>query len=104
MSNAFLLYKFHEPALVKAFEQSKFLPEVHPITHSDMIATGGTMHSSRVKVSFTARSGPFVRAYIYIPGSLIAEQAHLTDDEKAAVEQWLHVIEASLKQGTNHKV
>ena len=104
MSNTFLFYKSHEPSLLKAFEKSRFLPEVLSITQSDMIATGCAVYESRIKLSFTARSGQFLRIYIYIPGSVITEQHHLTRDEKAALQLWLEVTEASLKEGTNDKV
>jgi hypothetical protein len=107
MSNAYLFYKSYEPSLVKAFEQSNFLPEVHPITHSDMIATGGSIHTSRIKLSFTAKTGPFIRMYIYIPGSNITEQHNLSENEQSAIELWLnsiHVTEASLKQRSNNKI
>ena len=103
----YLMYKSHEPSLIKAFESSKFLPEIDVITYSDMIATGGTIHTSRVKLSFTAKTGNFTRHYMYIPGSLLTEQHYLSDDEKAALEMWLnsiHLAEASLKQRSNNKV
>ena len=107
MNMSDLTYKMHEPALLNAFEKSKFRPEVDVVTYSDMIATGGVMYSSRVKLSFTTKSDPFMRCYMYIPGSLISEQHYLSEDEKAAVEMWInsvHLAEASLKQRSNNKV
>lgn len=91
-------YKSHEQRLVDAFKASNFLPEVLPITHSDMIATGGAAHPSHVKLSFLAKKGPFMRYYMYIPGSLVSEQHHLNDEEKTVVTQWLDSVEASLKE------
>jgi hypothetical protein len=91
-------YMAHEQSLVDAFKDSNFAPEVLPITHSDMIATGGAAHPSRVKLSFLAKKGAFLRYYMYIPGSLASEQHHLNDEEKAALTQWLDSVEASIKK------
>jgi hypothetical protein len=93
MNTPYLSYKSCEPALLKAFETSKLRPEVDVITFSDMIATGGEMHSSRLKLSFTTKTGNFIRYYMYIPGSLLAEQHYLSDEEKSAVDLWLKSID-----------
>ena len=93
MSIPYLTYKSHEPSLIKAFESSKFAPEVDVITYSDMIATGSTIHSSRVKLSFTVKTGRFTRHYMYIPGSVITEQYYLSEDEQSAVTLWLNSID-----------
>jgi hypothetical protein len=97
-------YKAHEQSLVDAFKASNFAPEVLPITHSDMIATGGAAHPCHVKLSFVAKKGQFMRYYMYIPGSLVSEQHHLNDEEKAAVAHWLDVVQASLKERADHKI
>lgn len=89
MSIPFLLYKSCEPALIKAFAASKFRPEVDAITYSDMIATGGEMHTSRVKLTFTAKTGNYTKHYMYIPGSFASEQKYLSEEEQTAVDLWL---------------
>jgi hypothetical protein len=107
MNFPYLLYKSHEPALIKAFDASNLYPEVDSITHSDMIATGGTIHSSRVKISFTAKKGLFIRYYMYIPGSDVSKQNYLSKDEKAVVQAWLDTIhnsETSVKKAADNKV
>jgi hypothetical protein len=98
------IYISHQQSLIDAFKASNFLPEVLPITHSDMIATGGAAHPSHVKLSFLAKKGAFARYYMYVPGSVISEQHHLNEQEKAAVTQWLALVEASLKEGTNNEI
>jgi hypothetical protein len=97
MSSAYLLYKSHEPALMSAFKSSIYQPEVEAITYSDMISTGCGLHTSRIKLSFTAKTGPYVRFYMYIPGSLVSELLHLNDDEKSAVTMWLNSVEIDTK-------
>jgi hypothetical protein len=91
MSLPYLVYKSSEPALVQAFAASgsAFYPQVDDITYSDMIATGGEMYSSRVKLSFTAKTGNFTRYSMYVPGSLLSEQKYLNSAEQSAVELWL---------------
>jgi hypothetical protein len=86
------MYKARESELVEAFKLSAWQPHVEEITHSDMIATGGSAHASRTKISFTRKLGPFIRVNMYVPGSLLSEQYHLTDDEKAAVAQWINSL------------
>jgi hypothetical protein len=103
----YLLYKSHEPTLVKAFEESGFLPEIDSVTHSDIISNGSDTYTSRVKISFTKKSGTFMRAYMYIPGSMLSKQAYLSDSEKTAVEFWLQSVkdsEASFKESRDNKV
>ena len=51
------------------------------------------MHSSRIKLSFTSKTGPFVRFFMYIPGSLVSELLHLNDAEMTAVRMWLNSVE-----------
>ena len=105
--NMYLLYKSHEPSLVKAFEESGFLPEIDSVTHSDIISNGSDTYTSRVKISFTKKSGTFMRAYMYIPGSILSKQAYLSDSEKTAVEAWLQSVEraeASFKESRDNKV
>ena len=107
MSIPYLLYKSYEPALIEAFKDTQWLPEIEPITHSDMLTTGGTMYSSRVKISFLRRTGEFMRFFLYIPGSRISEQLNLTQDEQGLVVQWLNSIdlmESASKQRTNNKI
>jgi len=111
MSIPYLLYKSHEPALMRAFYSSVYEPSVEPITHSDMITTGGGIYNSRIKLSFTAKTGPFLRFYMYIPGSVISELLHLSEEEKTAVSMWLNAVEIegtstkdTLKKATNNKV
>ena len=89
----YLIYKSAEPALVKAFEASAFRPEVDAITYSDMIATGGEMYSSRVKLTFTAKAGNYTKHYMYIPGSLVSEQKYLTKEEQSAIDLWLNSLD-----------
>ena len=103
----YLLYKSHEPSLVKAFEESGLLPEVDSVTHSDIISNGSDTYTSRVKISFTKKSGTFMRAYMYIPGSMLSKQAYLNNSEKTAVEAWLESVkdaEAPFKKTTDNKV
>lgn len=112
MSNAYLMYKSYEPGLVAAFSGSVYKPEVEPITHSDMIATGATMYNSRVKISFLLKKGNYTKFFMYIPGSSLEEQNHLSNDEKEAVALWLNSVhmneesftKGSSKEGTNNKV
>lgn len=78
-------------ALLQAFETSNWLPAVEPVTQSDMIATGWSS-PTRIRLTFTAKKGPFVRINMYIPGSLISELYHLNDNEKAAVVQWINSL------------
>jgi len=110
MSVPYLLYKSHEPALIAAFKDSMYYPQVEAFTYSDMVSTGGGLYTSRIKLSFTAKTGPFVRFYMYIPGSLISEVLHLTEDERAAVTMWINSVEIdtpsknALKQRTDDKI
>jgi hypothetical protein len=111
MSIPYLLYKSHEPALMNAFQGSLYTPQVEAVTYSDMVSTGGGLYSSRVKLSFTAKRGPYVRFYMYIPGSLVSELLHLTEEERAAVAAWIQSVEtedslckSALKQRANNKV
>ena len=112
MSTPYLLYKSHEPALVAAFSRSVYRPEVEPITHSDMITTGGTMYIARIKISFTLKKGNYTKFFMYIPGSSVEEQHHLNDDDREAVAVWLntvHMNDASRvkntpEQGTQDKI
>lgn len=93
MSVPYLAYKSSEPALIKAFEGSAFRPEVDMITYSDMIATGGEMYTSRVKLSFTAKTGNYTRHYIYIPGSLVSDQKYLSQEEQSALDLWIKSVD-----------
>lgn len=100
MSIPYLVYKSHEPALIEAFKDTAWRPEIEPITHSDMITTGGTMYNSRLKISFLRKTGTFMRFFIYVPGSSISEQYNLTEDEQGRMAQWLnsvHLIEGASK-------
>lgn len=100
MSILYDLYKSSEPALIQAFAASKFRPEVDPITHSDMIATGGEMYTSRVKLTFTTKTGGYMKYYMYIPGSLLSEQKYLSEQDHTVIDLWLNsidLVKASLK-------
>jgi hypothetical protein len=79
-------------ALLQAFQNSNWLPSIEPVTQSDMIATGWSSPGTRIRLSFTAKTGPFTRVNMYVPGSLISEQHHLNDNEKAAVAQWINSL------------
>ena len=86
------LERNHMDTLLKAFQKSKWTPSVETVTQSDMIATGWSSPGTRLRLSFTAKTGPFTRINMYVPGSLLSEQHHLTDDEKAAVAQWINSL------------
>jgi hypothetical protein len=88
-------YKSHEPALIEAFKNTQWQPEIEPITHSDMITTGGTMYRSQIKISFLRKTGTFMRFFIYIPGSTMSEQLNLTKNEQELVAQWLNSVDLS---------
>lgn len=89
MSEQYLNYKAREAALKEAFQSFSFEPCVEEITPSDMINTGGSVYASQIKISLTKKVGNYMRIFIYIPGSTVAEQHNLTDAEKAALEKWL---------------
>lgn len=90
MSEHYLIYKAREGALKQAFNSFNFEPHVEEITASDMINTGGSVYASQIKISFTRKVGAYMRFFMYIPDSTVAEQHHLNDAEKAALEKWLN--------------
>jgi hypothetical protein len=105
MSLSYSFYTSHEPALIAAFQGSRYAPRVEAVTASDMISTGGEIYASRIKLSFTSKTGPFLRFNMYIPGSSVSELLHCSEEERAAVTAWLsRVEESSLKEAANHKV
>jgi hypothetical protein len=105
MSASYAFYKSHEPALIDAFQGSRYSPQVEGITPSDMISTGGEIYASKLKLSFTAKTGLFLRFYMYIPGSSTSELLHCSKEEQAAVAAWLkNVEESSLKESANDKI
>ena len=95
--STYLLHKSHEPALVALFKDSKFRPEVEAITNSDMMSTAGTIYESRFKLTFTTKSGPYIKLLMYIPGCSLQEQYQLSDTDKGHVAQWLNDIVLSVK-------
>jgi len=90
--NKYLVHKSHEPSLIAAFKDSKFRPEVEPITTSDMMSTGGTIHESRFKLTCTTKTGNFMRVLLYIPGSSLEDQHSLSEEDRAALTLWLSQV------------
>jgi hypothetical protein len=91
MSYSYEVCKAAEPALIAAFAKSNFRPAVEEVTHSDLY-TGGMMYPACCKVTFTAKKGPYVKTFMYLPLSTVGEQHYLSQDEKTVLEAWIKSV------------